>query len=61
MLFGQNFGGSHERGLMTTVDRHEHGLHCDEGLAGTDITLQQAMHRTRIGEVAFDLVEIRRH
>jgi hypothetical protein len=55
VLLGQYLGRCHERGLVTAFDAGQHRSESHEGLTGADITLQQAVHRVRPGEVGADL------
>ena len=56
MLFGKYFGRSHEYGLGVVLGCHEHCRRCNHGLAGSDITLEQAEHWLRALEIAQDLI-----
>ena len=44
MLFGQNFGGSHQRCLGASAHGCQHGRGGDDCLSGADIPLQQTIH-----------------
>ena len=44
VLLGQQFGGGHERGGQAMTQALQQGGQSDRGLAGTNITLQQAVH-----------------
>ena len=57
VLFRKDFGGRHQCTLVATLHRAEHRAHGDERLARSDVALQQAVHRVRAGEVAFDLLD----
>ena len=52
MLFGEDFGRRHERRLPTGRDGLAGRQRRNDGFAGTDIALQQTLHRVRLGEVA---------
>ena len=55
MLRGENFRRREDRALMAVVDDAQHGEQRHEGLAGTDLTLQQPAHRRRVAQVVCDL------
>ena len=55
VLLGQHLGGRQQRGLAAGVDDAEHRAQRDQGLAGADLTLEQPVHRMRLGEVGLDL------
>ncbi len=57
VLLGQHLGGRHQRGLVPAVDPGEHRGHRDQGLAGADVALQEAVHRHPPLEVTQDLVD----
>ena len=57
VLFGEQFGGRHQRGLAAVGDRHQRGHRRDHGLAGADVALHQAQHRHRPREVGADFAE----
>ena len=57
MLLGQDLGGRHERGLEAGFHREQHRRDRDDGLAGTDIALQQAVHRLRRRKIAPQFVD----
>ena len=57
MLLGQHLGRGHQGALVTTLHRGEQGRHGDDGLAGADVSLQEAVHRVRRGEVGLDLTD----
>ena len=44
VLFGQDFRGRHDAGLIAVVQGDEHGHECHEGLARPYVTLQQTVH-----------------
>ena len=44
MLGGQNLGGSHQTGLATIVQRHQHTHHSHQGFTAAYISLQQPVH-----------------
>ena len=55
VLLGKHLGGRHQRALVATLHSGQHGADGHQRLAGTDVALQQAMHRMRTGEVVLDL------
>ncbi len=57
VLFGEGLGGSHQGRLVPGLDRAEHRVDADHGLARTDLPHQQALHRLRLGEVLVDFVD----
>ena len=57
VLFRQNFGGGHERDLSPALDGHHCRQQGYDGLARTDIPLQQALHRPRALLVGHDLAQ----
>ena len=57
VLFGEYFGRRQQRSLVSAIDRCQH---CGDGhdrLAGTNITLEEPMHRLRTAEVSVDLID----
>ena len=57
VLLGQDLGRRHEGGLQPVLHRQHGGQHRDDGLAGADIALQQAVHRLGALHVLADLLE----
>ena len=57
MLFGERLGGGHERALAAVLDRAQKRVERDHGLAGADVALQEALHRSRALEVGVDLAD----
>ena len=57
VLLCEHLGRRHQRPLMPTLHRGQQRRHGDHGLAGTDVALQQAVHRVRAGEIGLDLVD----
>ncbi len=57
MLFRQNLGRCHHRRLIPALDGREHRCDGDDGLAGTDLALQQSVHGVGHGHVGLDLVD----
>ena len=55
VLFGEHLGRRHQRTLMPALHRGQHRADGHQRLAGTDVALQQTMHRMRAGEVVLDL------
>ncbi len=55
VLLGEHLGRREQRGLAAGVDDAEHGAQRDDGLAGADLALEQAVHRVRLREVVLDL------
>jgi hypothetical protein len=54
VLFRENLGGGHEGGLESGFDDAEHGGEGDGGFAGTDVSLEEAMHGNLRGEIGAD-------
>jgi len=54
VLGGEDFGGSHEGYLEAVFDGDEGGLHGDDGLAGADVSLEQAAHGLGFAHVGDD-------
>ena len=44
MLLGEQFGRRHEGRLIAVLEREQHGEERHDGLAGADVTHQQAVH-----------------
>ena len=57
MLFGQHFGGRHERTLVTTLHCCQHRSNRDHCFATAHVALQQTMHRHRFGQICIHLVD----
>ena len=57
VLLGEHFGRRHERALVAALHRDEQRRERDDGLARTDVALQEAVHRRGPGEVVRDLGE----
>ena len=55
VLFGEQFGGRHQRNLAAGFHRGQRSERRDDGLAAADIALHQAQHRLRLGDVGQDL------
>ena len=55
VLLSENLRRRHERGLEARLHAQQHRAHRHERLAGADIAVQQAIHRTRAGEIVADL------
>ncbi len=55
VLLGQHLRGRHQRSLVATLHRGQHGADRDQRLARADVALQQSMHRVRSGEIVLDL------
>ncbi len=51
MLSGEHLGGSQQYGLPPSVDDLQHRAQCDHGLAGSDLALQQPVHRVLTGQL----------
>jgi hypothetical protein len=47
VLAGEDLGGRHDRGLVPGSDRDQARVQGDERLAGTDVALQEQVHRRR--------------
>ena len=54
VLPGEDFGRCHEGRLPAGRNGLTGSERSNDGLAGTDVALQQALHRVRLGEVAAD-------
>ena len=54
MLLGQDLGRRHDRDLPPVLDALQGGKHGDHRLAAAHVALQQALHRMRRAEIAFD-------
>ena len=57
MLLGEHLGRRHQRSLVAARNGSEKAPQRHERLAGTDVALQQPVHRDRLGEVGLDLLE----
>jgi hypothetical protein len=57
VLLGEHLRRRHQRALMAALHRREHRADRDQGLAGTDIALEQTMHRVWASEVGLDLCD----
>ena len=57
MLLGQDFGGRHKGDLQAVLHRNKGGQQRDDRLAGTDVTLQQPVHRRGTLHVFDDLFQ----
>ena len=57
MLLGQDLGRRHERHLQSVLHRDERREQRDDGLAGADVALQQAVHRLRALQIVDDLLQ----
>lgn len=55
VLLGEHLGGREHGGLPARVDDPEHGAQRDHGLAGTDLSLEEPVHRVLGREVVEDL------
>ena len=45
VLFGENFSRDHQRGLITVLQRRQHGDQRHDRFAAADVALQQTIHR----------------
>ena len=54
VLLGERLGRRHQRRLGAVLDRAQHRVERDDGLAGADLPHQQPLHRPARGEVAVD-------
>ena len=52
MLLGERLGRRHQRALEAVLDRAQHRVQRDDGLARADLAHQQPLHRRARGEVA---------
>ena len=57
VLLGEDFGGRHERDLLPVLHREHRREQSNDGLAGTDIALQQAVHRMGALHVVGNLLQ----
>ena len=57
VLLGEDLRGCHERGLVAGFDGEEHGAQRDERFPAAHIAVEQAVHRTRQGEVGADFLD----
>ena len=48
---------SHQGGVRAGIDGEEHGCHRDEGFPCSDITLEQAVHGSRLAHVDDDFLD----
>ena len=55
MLAGEDLGRGHQRGLAAGLDGGQHGEEGDQGLAGADVALEQAVHPVGRRHVGGDL------
>ena len=56
VLGGEHLGGGEQRGLAAGVDHLGHGAQRDDGLAGADLALQEAVHRLVAVELGGELL-----
>ncbi len=57
VLLRQDFGGSHQRHLVTVLDGNDRGFESDNRFAGTHISLQQSPHGIRLLHVGGNFLE----
>ncbi len=57
VLLGEHLGRRHQRSLSPAVDRRQQRGQRDDRLAGSDVALEESVHRQRRGEVGGDLAE----
>ena len=57
MLLGEHLSRRDKHRLMAGTRRLQHGRDRDHGLAGTDLALQQALHRIFAGHVRADIID----
>ena len=57
MLASQNFGRSHDGGLVSVRDRNEHGTQRDDGFTRADFAVDQTVHRKRLAHVGCDFLQ----
>ena len=55
MLFGEHLSRSHKHRLIPRADHLQHGGERHHGFAGSDFTLQQALHRPVTSQVSGDI------
>ena len=56
VLFGKNFGRSHQTGLITVVEGDEHGHQRHEGFTRTHVALQQPVHLSAAAHIGTDFM-----
>ena len=54
VLLGEDLGRGHQRALVASLDRHQHGGEGHHRLARADVTLQQPVHGQRPGQIVGD-------
>ena len=57
VLLGEGLGRRHQGGLMTGLDRAQHRVDAEDGLAGSHLAHQQPLHRLGLAEVGVDLLD----
>ena len=57
MLFRQDLGWRHDRGLYATGNSLETRYRRDDRFAGTDVALDKAHHRMRLRQIAENLID----
>jgi hypothetical protein len=57
MLFGQHFGGRHERTLVATLHCCQHRSNRNHCFTAAHVALQQTVHRHRLGQICIHLVD----
>jgi hypothetical protein len=57
MLDGEDFGGSHERGLRGVFDGDDGGLESDDSFAAADVALQKAVHGRGLFEIGDNFLQ----
>ena len=57
MLLGEHLGRRHQGTLVTALHGDQQRRDGDDGLAGTDVALQQPVHRLWDREVGLDLLD----
>ena len=55
VLLGERLRRRHQRALVARLDRAEERVQRDDGLAGADVALEQALHRPLGRKVGIDL------
>ena len=57
MLLRENLGWRHEGHLKPVLHRNDSGQQCDDRFPGSHVSLQQAVHRLRPGQVVHDFLD----
>ncbi len=57
VLLRERLGRGHQHAALAGLDRAQERVQGDDGLAGADLALEQALHRGRLCEVGVDLLD----